>query len=128
MNQTPRGFQMQESANEPKEVQEVFDWYRSNFGFVPNLSKVLSASPASLRAYWLSQKQLSEYGLLTAEEHNIIQFAIAVENECNYCTTGHQMAGEMFFRSSKEDLIAIKTKSMLSNQKFEALKNFALEV
>lgn len=125
---TLRGFKMYESADEPEVVREVFDWYKTNFGFVPNLSKVLSAAPAALRTYWLSQKEISEHGLLTHEEHNIIQMAIAVENQCKYCTTGHQMAGETFFNSDREDLLAIKNKSMLPNQKFEALKNFALEV
>jgi len=128
MKRTLRDFKMYESSREPESVNEVFNWYKTNFGFVPNLSKVLSASPAALRAYWLSQKEISEHGLLTHEEHNIIQMAIAVENQCRYCTTGHQMAGEIFFNSDSEDLLAIKNKSTLSNQKFEILKKFALEV
>ncbi len=128
MNQTPRGFKMQESANEPKEVQEVFDWYKTNFGFVPNLTKVMSASPAALRSYWLSQQQLSQYGTLTPEEHNIIQMAVAVENRCKYCASGHQMAGGAFFGSDENDLKAIRNESEIPNDKFEALRGFALEV
>lgn len=128
MKQTPRGFKMEESPNEPQEVKEVFEWYKTNFGSVPNLSKVLSAAPAALRAYWLSQKQLSEYGLLTPEEHNIVQMAIAVENRCKYCTSGHQMAGDVFFSSDKSDMDAIRNEKKLPDPKFEALKTFALEV
>lgn len=119
---------MDEASNEPAEVQEVFDWYQENFQFVPNLTKVMSASPAALRAYWLSQLQLSQYGVLTPEEHNIIQMAIAVENRCKYCTSGHQMAGEAFFGSQEEDLDAIRNESAIPNEKFDALRSFALEV
>ena len=62
---------MDESPNEPKEVQEVFDWYRLNFGFVPNLSKVLSASPASLRAFRRTELKMRSFvpkGFLSSGE------------------------------------------------------------
>lgn len=119
---------MDEASNESAEVKEVFDWYKENFGFVPNLSKVLSASPATLRSYWLIQTQLSQYGLLTPEEHNIIQMSVAVENQCKYCTAGHQMAGGVFFGSAEEDLLAIRNESKISNEKFDALRTFTLAV
>jgi len=128
MNETMRGFKMDEASNEPDEVKEVFDWYKENFGFVPNLAKVLSASPAALRAYWLTQTQLSQYGLLTAEEHNIIQMAVAVENRCKYCTSGHQMAGGAFFGSAEDDLLAIRNESQISDEKLNALRSFALAI
>ncbi|MBV6644062.1 MAG: hypothetical protein KI790_01355 [Cyclobacteriaceae bacterium] len=128
MKETLRGFKMDEVGNEPTEVQEVFDWYRENFGFVPNLSKVLSASPAALRSYWLTQLELSKHGLLTPAEHNIIQMSIAVENKCKYCTSGHQMAGVQFFGSEEEDLIAIRNEGTIPSSKFDALRSFTLEV
>lgn len=119
---------MDELATETPEIQEVFDWYKENFQFVPNLTKVLSASPAALRSYWLTQLQLAQYGKLTPEEHNIIQMAIAVENRCKYCTSGHQMAGAAFFGSEEADLEAIRNEANLSTEKFDALRAFALEV
>ena len=119
---------MDESSNEPKEVTEVFDWYRVNFGFVPNLSKVLSASPAALRSYWFTQMQLQQLGLLTPEEHNVIQMCVAVENRCKYCASGHHMLGKAFFGSEEEDLQALRNESKLSTEKFDALRSFTLEV
>ena len=114
--------------NEPAEVQEVFDWYESNFQFVPNLGKVLSASPAALRTYWQGQKNLQEIGLLNMEENNIVQMTIAVENECKYCTAGHHLAGRIFFQSKEVDLEALRAGSSLSSEKFDALSNFAKAV
>lgn len=127
MKETLRGFKMDEASNEPEEVKEVFDWYKANFGFVPNLTKVLSASPAALRSYWLTQSELQKYGQLSPEEHNIIQMAIAVENRCKYCAAGHQAAGG-YFGSEENDLLAIRQESDIPNQKFQVLRAFALEV
>ncbi|WP_299534614.1 hypothetical protein [Ulvibacterium sp.] len=128
MKETIRGFKMDEASNEPEEVKEVFDWYKENFGFVPNLTKVLSAAPAALRSYWLSQIQLTQYGLLTPEEHNIVQMSIAVENQCRYCVSAHQMAGGAFFGSDEKDLEAIRNKGTIPSEKFDALRSFTLDV
>ncbi|TAI46863.1 carboxymuconolactone decarboxylase family protein [Flagellimonas allohymeniacidonis] len=128
MKQTSRGFKMDEASNEPQEVQEIFDWYKENFGFVPNLTKVMSAAPAALRSYWLTQMQLAQYGMLTPEEHNIIQMTVAVENRCKYCTSGHQMAGGAFFASEEGDLEAIRNEEIIPNEKFDALRSFTLDV
>lgn len=128
MKETIRGFSMDELGNEPDEVKEVFDWYKENFQFVPNLTKVLSVAPAALRSYWLTQLQLSQYGKLTPEEHNVIQMSVAVENKCKYCTAGHQMLGGAFFGSEEEDLQAIRNEGKISSEKFDALRAFTLEV
>lgn len=128
MKETVRRFKMDEASNEPEAVKEVFNWYKENFGFVPNLAKVLSASPAALRSYWITQLQLQEHGVLTPEEHNVVQMAIAVENRCKYCTSGHHMIGNTFFNSDEKDLQAIRTESTLSSEKFDALRAFSLAV
>ncbi len=128
MKLTSRGFKMDEASSEPEEVQEVFDWYKENFGFVPNLTKVMSAAPAALRSYWLTQLQLATYGTLSPEEHNIIQMTVAVENRCKYCTSGHQMAGGAFFGSDENDLEAIRNEETIPNEKFDALRSFTLDV
>ncbi len=126
--ETLRGFRMDVVGDESQEVREVFDWYEENFQFVPNLAKVLSASPAALRSYWLTQLELQKNGILTPEEHNVIQMSIAVENRCKYCASGHQMLGKAFFGSEEEDLLAIRNEGQIPSLKFDALRSFALEV
>ena len=116
------------SGEESPEVTEVFNWYQENFGFVPNLAKTMAASPATLRTYWQAQLNLQQHGVLSPEEHNVVQMAIAVENKCKYCTAGHHMAGRMFFDSAEEDLEALRNDTTLSTKKFDTLKNFALQV
>lgn len=128
MKGTIRGFKLQVQEDELNEVQEVFDYYQSNFGFVPNLIKVLSESPTAVRSYWLTQSELQQHGLLTAEEQNIVQLSTAVENECPYCTAAHSSAGVAFFGSNEKDLLAIRDKTKLGTEKFDALRNFAVKV
>jgi len=128
MKETLRGFKMDEASNEPPEIIEVFDWYKNNFGFIPNLIKVLSAAPAALRSYWLMQQQLQVYGLLSPEEHNIIQMTTSVEHQCKYCTSAHNMMGKAFFNSKEEDLQALRKASTLTAKKFDALQAFTMEV
>ncbi|MEM1320473.1 MAG: hypothetical protein AAGG75_09460 [Bacteroidota bacterium] len=128
MKETLRGFKMDIASNEPAEVTEVFNWYEENFQFVPNLAKVMSASPALLRSYWQTQMNLQQMGLLRPEEHNIIQMTIAVENQCKYCTAGHHMAGQVFFQSKEEDLQAIRKQGKLSEERFDALVDFTKKV
>ena len=128
MKETVRGFKMDELSNESEAVKEVFNWYKDNFGFVPNLAKVLSASPAALRSYWLTQQELQKHGILTPEEHNVVQMSIAVENRCKYCTSGHHMIGKAFFSSEEADLQALRNEGTLSTEKFDALRSFTLEV
>ncbi|MEO0732983.1 MAG: carboxymuconolactone decarboxylase family protein [Bacteroidota bacterium] len=125
---TLRNFKMDVTGDEGPEVREVFDWYEANFQFVPNLTKVMSASPALLRSYWQTQVNLQQIGTLTPEEDNIVQMTIAVENACKYCTAGHHLAGRVFFNSKEEDLEAIREKSSLSSEKFDALAGFAKAV
>lgn len=119
---------MEVQENPSKEVQEIYDWYNEVFGFIPNLGKLLSNSDAALLSYTHMQWHLLKLGTLTPEEDNIVQLTIAVENECKYCTAGHTLAGKVLFNSAEEDLQALRNRSALSNEKFNALHEFAKEV
>ena len=125
---TSRGFDLELIKNPSEEVQEVYNWYQEVFQFIPNLGKLLSGSEASLLSYMHMQWHLDKLGNLTPEENNIVQLTIAVENECKYCTAGHTLAGKVLFNSAEEDLNAIRTKTTLNNQKFEALHQFTKAV
>lgn len=126
--QTIRGFDLEAIENPSAEVQEVYDWYMKNFQFIPNLGKLLSGSEATLLSYMHMQWHLDKKGSLTPEENNIVQLTVAVENECKYCTAGHTLAGKVLFGSADEDLKALREKTTLSSEKFNALHEFAKAV
>ncbi len=112
----------------PAGLEDVYNFYQENFGFVPNLAKVMANSPALARSYVDLQKNLKEIGTLSQTEINIVQMTIAVENKCTYCTAGHTMAGKMFFKTPEEHMLAVRGRQSLSDPKLQALRNFAIAV
>jgi alkylhydroperoxidase family enzyme len=54
--------------------------------------------------------------------------AIAVEHKCPYCVAGHTLAGTIFFKSSEEQLTALRNNTQLPLAKFDALRAFALQM
>lgn len=126
--QTVRGFDLELQENPSSEVKAIYDWSQETFGFIPNLTKLLSGSDAALLTYIHAQWNLDKIGSLTPEENNIVQLSIAVENECKYCTAGHTLAGKVFFGSAEDDLTALRNKTALSSEKFDALRAFTKSV
>ncbi|MEL7002395.1 MAG: carboxymuconolactone decarboxylase family protein [Bacteroidota bacterium] len=126
--QTLRGFNLELQNDPTEEVQKVYDWSQETFGFIPNLTRLLSGSDATLLSYIHAQWHLDKIGSLSPAENNIVQLSIAVENECKYCTAGHTLAGKVFFGSAEEDLEALRNKTALSSEKFDALRSFAVTV
>lgn len=61
-------------------------------GFVPNLLKEMSASPATLKVY-LSGQEALRGGALSASEQQAVQLAVSAANSCHYCQAVHEWLG-----------------------------------
>ena len=125
---TERGFPIHSRSSAPEETHEILDFYQKTFQFVPNLARVMAESPALLKSYYQIQDNLQKIGSLSPPEDNIVQMSIAMQNECQYCVAGHTMAGKLFFKSPDAQVEAIRTKAKLPEAKFNALRDFALQV
>ncbi|MGH1340126.1 MAG: carboxymuconolactone decarboxylase family protein [Nannocystales bacterium] len=125
---TQRGFPMHTAATAPEATDAAIQFGVSNFGFVSNLTAVMAESPALLNSYYILQRNLQSVGSLTPPEDNIVQMSIAMENECQYCVAGHTLAGKVFFKSADEELEAIRAEAKLPEPKFNALRDFGLQV
>ena len=123
---TPSGFQLHQQA--PAGSDDIYEFYETNFGFVPNLAKVMASSPSLLRSYVDVQNNLKASGNLNQAEINVVQMAIAVENKCEYCTAGHTMAGKMFFKTPMDVMQQVRMRQAMSEPKLNALRNFAILV
>lgn len=126
--ETPRGFDIVDPSKAPASVRSTLESMRKQFQFVPNLARVMAASPALINGYWALQQQLREHGQLSQAELNVVQMTIAVENRCRYCTAGHTMAGRMFFKTPEEVLAALRKNGPLPDAKLSALQRFAKAV
>ena len=123
---TANGFVLHETP--PTGLEHVYDFMETNFGFVPNLTKVMAGSPALLESYLGAQNHLKSKANLGQAEINVVQMAIAVENKCEYCTAGHTMAGQAFFKTPMEHMKAVRMRQAMSDPKLNALRNFAIRV
>lgn len=69
-------------------VESLLEPIRRQLGFLPNLFKELSKSPATLQVYLKGQEALSQ-GQLSPGEQHIVQLTVAVFNQCEYCQAAH---------------------------------------
>ena len=68
---------------------DVFEAVTAKFGFVPNLIREMARSPAVARVYLGGQEAMASASL-SAPERQIVQLAVAVYNECPYCSAAHR--------------------------------------
>ncbi len=89
------------------EVQdEVFAAVSKKYGFVPNLIREMSKSPAVARVYLDGQEAMAAASL-TPREQQAIQLAVSSYNACGYCQAAHRLGGKMA-GIAPEDLNAIQ--------------------
>ncbi|MEL6110058.1 MAG: carboxymuconolactone decarboxylase family protein [Planctomycetota bacterium] len=123
---TSSGFKLHQQP--PAGVEDVYEFYETNFGFVPNLAKAMANSPSLLRSYVDVQNHLKASANLNQAEINVVQMAIAVENKCEYCTAGHTMAGKMFFKTPMDVMEQVRMRKAMNEPKLNSLRNFAILV
>lgn len=93
------------------EVQdEVFAAVRKKYGFVPNLIREMSKSPAVARVYLDGQEAMARASL-TPREQQSIQLAVSAFNDCGYCQAAHRLGGKMA-GIAPQDLDAIQKGSL----------------
>lgn len=91
----------------PPTAQEILEQVKHKYGFVPNVLREMSASPAALQVYVTGQDALAK-GSLSAIEQQAVQVTVAAHNACEYCQAAHSWIGQKVGITPK-DLEAIKT-------------------
>ena len=74
-------------------VNEVFGVVRKKYGFVPNLIREMSLSPAVAQVY-LGGQQAMAGATLRGRDQEVVQLAVSVYNECAYCRAAHRMGAK----------------------------------
>lgn len=120
------GFQLLDTATAPAASAAMLDEVKAGWGFVPNLHRVLAASPAALEAYgtlWA----ISQKTAFTPQERNVAYLAIIYENECTYCMAGHTNLSRM---AKVDDAViqAVREGRPIADARLEALRRFAASV
>lgn len=123
---TINGFELLDTTSAPAASADMLEGVKKAWGFVPNLHRVLAASPAAIEAY-ATLWGISEKTSFTPQERNIAYLAIIYENECTYCMAGHTNLSKMA-KVADADIYAIREGRSLDDPKLEALRSFAAKV
>ena len=106
-------------------AKELLDAVKGKLGIVPNMTKVMAASPVVLESYLGFSGALAG-GLLDAKTREQIALLTAQENHCNYCLSAHTAIGKMVGLS--HDQIIAGRKGDGSSSKTTAALTFAKRV
>jgi uncharacterized peroxidase-related enzyme len=71
----------------------LLDGVKAGMGSVPNMFRLLAASPATLEAY-LSYNRALSHGALPAKVREQIALVTAETNGCDYCASAHTAFGK----------------------------------
>jgi AhpD family alkylhydroperoxidase len=73
----------------------LLDAAKAKFGFVPNVLRQMSTSPAALEVYMQAQGSLANPGnRLSNRDRNLVQLAVSQHFGCDYCSAAHATIGK----------------------------------
>jgi AhpD family alkylhydroperoxidase len=96
-----------------RKKEEIFKAVSKKFGFIPNLFRTLSISPAVAEVYLRANEAMEGASIPPAEAH-AVNLAISAKNGCKYCLAAHTALGRMHGLSS-EDMKLIKAGELPSD-------------
>lgn len=106
-------------------AKELLDAVKSKMGLIPNMTKAMANSPATLEGYLGLSSVLSK-GVLNAKLREQLALAIAQANDCDYCLAAHSAVGKMVGLTA--DQIRDSRRGEAVDTRADALIHFALQV
>jgi len=93
-----------EEEDATNNVEIIYKDIKNNFGMIPNFFKAMAAAdPSWLELNWYREKQIMiEAGPLDKKTRELIAFAVSVVNNCEYCSSAHEMMAQQQGASKKE--------------------------
>lgn len=106
-------------------AKELLVAVKGKLGMVPNMTRVMAASPAVLESYLAFSGALAGGGL-DAKTREQIALLTAQQNHCDYCLSAHSAIGKMV--GLNHDQIVASRKGDGGSQKTSAALTFAKRV
>jgi uncharacterized peroxidase-related enzyme len=114
------------SSDKPSsESQKLLQSVESRFGFVPNLHRLMSISPAVLSGALGLQAALSD--TLDARTRNAIALAVSEVNACSYCLSSHCYVASRLQHVPSEEM-QLNRSGQSDDAKVAAAARFAAKV
>ena len=118
-------FKSYTPENAPEKSKDLLGDLEKKYGMNLNVFACMAESPLPIKLYKYGQDLLNEEGTLTAEEINLVQLAVSVQNECLFCVPAHSFIAKNQFETDSEIVEAIREGKDVPNEKFEALVRLA---
>lgn len=106
-------------------IAAIFNDLENQFGFVPNLYRVVADSASATLALHTMNNQFSACNL-TAIEQEVVALTVSAQNGCIYCVSAHSKFASQLDMDS-ETLSALREQRSLVDEKLNALRTFTLQ-
>jgi uncharacterized peroxidase-related enzyme len=119
-------FEIHTVESAPKESRATLEEVEDQYGFIPNLLRVMAESPQAVRSYWTLGRELNRVSL-TPIEQQVVMLTVSLVNRCPYCMAAHSLTARLAGMSD-EDIDAIRNCKALGDPRLEALRTFACTI
>ena len=123
----PMKFPLHTQDSAPEASKPPLAQVQNAFGFVPNLTAMLAASPAALAGYLQLSKIIQDNAALSPREQQVVMLAVSEANACDYCVAAHSLIAGMA-GLPEETVAALRAGGDLPDAKETALAKFARAV
>ena len=100
---------------------------KTEFGFIPNMVKIMAESPALYEAYKKSFEILFHKTSLSLIEAQVVLLTVSVRNRCKYDVAAHSWGMKMS-QVSDEVIKAIRAEGKIEDTKLQELHSFTIEL
>ncbi len=104
-------------------AKELLDAVKAKMGAVPNLTRVMAASPPVLEGYLGLSGALAQHGALSAKLKEQLALDVGEANGCDYCVSAHSFLGKKAGLSEKE--VTDSRRGQSADPKTDILLRFA---
>lgn len=119
-------FPMFGAQDAPADARPMLEAAQKNYGFTPNLLKIMAGAPAILEAYMATAGAMDKTSLSPVEQQ-VVLLAASYVNECGYCMAAHSTVAGMVGMPA-DALNAIRSGAPISDARLEALREFTQKV
>jgi uncharacterized peroxidase-related enzyme len=109
----------------PEASKPILDAVHKQLGVVPNMFRLIAASPAALQGFTGNNGALAK--TLDVKTRERIALAVAQVNGCDYCLSAHSYLGLNLAKISPEE-VALNRKGQSGDPKADVAVRFAVKV
>jgi uncharacterized peroxidase-related enzyme len=112
-------------AETPAASQPILDAVHKQLGVVPNMFRLIAASPAALQGFTANNAALAK--TLDVKTRERIALAVAQANRCDYCLSAHTYLALNLAKLSPEE-VALNRQGKSADAKADAALRFAVKI